>query len=145
MIVASGRASCSYARASPSMSVIRQRKPSESSALSNCPYVTSVLFMVLLPLPWRGDCFSARASSRLRANHNCYEVLQTGCLVDPVFDLQPWNFAKMPQISSHDRCILSQADACDQQVTPANFFDLFVFAQLVELGGGAAIHENDRQ
>lgn len=66
-------------------------------------------------------------------------------LVGPVFDLQTWHLAEVPQMARHRRRSMRQGDTGDQEVGSADLLEFFVLAQPVNLGSGSCINGDDRQ
>jgi hypothetical protein len=65
--------------------------------------------------------------------------------IRPVLDQKAGNLAKVLEITRHDFGAMGQCDAGDQEIAPADFFQLPVLAQPIELGRGCGIDGDDSE
>src|SRR5262249_6553572 len=59
---------------------------------------------------------------------------------DPVLNLQTGDLAKVFQVTRNQRGTVGQGDGSDQHISSANFFQLLILSQAVELGSNIGVN-----
>src|SRR4051812_11820530 len=82
---------------------------------------------------------SSTSSSRTRSSARFSFVLS----VCPVLDRQAGHLAEVFQVAGNQRGMVRQRDGGNQQVRPADLFELLVRTEAVELGGRSIVNEQN--